>query len=144
MILEFRYNYLLGLVYSNDLKHIFLSNTKLDFSYFSFCKDVLNGIIVEPKINELDHVTLSKQFHTSYNIETEPNDWRLILNLQNIEKLWKFSIYNVFVEKKEIKGLKKYNIDHLPNNCFPYLKWLIPLSLDSLVYKSNFNQILMN
>ncbi len=143
MLLEFKYNYYLSFIYTNDLKYIYLENNNLDFSYYQLCKNKLNGIITEPKINEIDNITLSKELYKKYQIETNPNEWNLVINLLNIEKIWKFMVYTLVV-KNELKNIKRYEVDKLPDNCFPYLKWLIPLSLDSLVHKSNFNQIIIN
>ena len=146
MPVNFEFNYLLSFVFSNDLKNVSLTKNDItDIPYFSHCKDKLNGIMIEPNINKINNVTLSKKYLEQFNLKTDPNQWKMVLNLQNIQKIWQFSIYSIIIEESTIyKDLVFYSVKNLPNNCFPYLKWLIPLLIDPIVYNSNFNQIIIN
>jgi len=146
MTVNFKLNYLLSFVFDETLKNVFLTkNNEIVLPYLFFCKDKLNGFIIEPNINKINDVTLSKKYLEEFKIKIEPNQWRMILNLQNIHKLWQFSVYMTIIEKtKTNEKLTFYDIKNLPENCLPFLRWLIPLMIDPMIYNSNFNQIIIN
>lgn len=146
MAVNFELSYLLSFVFTYDLKSVSLTkNNIIDIPYFSHCKDKLNGLLTEPNINKIDNVTLSKKYLEQFDLKIDPNKWRMTLNLQNIQKIWQFSIYSIIIEESATyKDLVFYKTNQLPDNCFPYLKWLIPLLIDPMVYNSSFNQIIIN
>lgn len=146
MTINFKLNYLLSFVFDENLENVFLTkNNEIVLPYLFFCKDKLNGLIVEPNINKINDVTLSKKYLEAFKIEIEPNQWRMILNLQNIQKLWQFSVYMTILKKsKTNEKLTFYDTKNLPENCLPFLRWLIPLLIDPMIYSSNFNQIIIN
>ena len=131
---EFKDIFSLIFIFSNNLSKVLLEE-----------KDKkLDGIIFKNN-DKIDVVEISKKINNDINIKIEPNHFRLVLKLQNINKLWLFNIYMSVSEIENIKSekYKVIDVENIPNNCHPTLKWLLPLSIDITVYRSGFNQILM-
>lgn len=147
MMNDFKLNYILSFVITNDLKKISLiKNNIIEIPYFNLCKDKLNGFITEPNINKSNQIVLSNKYFEFFELKTNPNNWRMVLYLQNLQKLWQFAVHSLFLDESMTynKNLTFYDIKNLPDNCFPYLKWLVPLIIDPLIYNSSFNQIIIN
>jgi hypothetical protein len=135
MIEEFEKCMSLCLIYSDDLKFLMLRPST---------GGLLDGILADSN-GETIQVELSKLLNSAYGLEIAPGKWKTITTLQNIEKKWKLNVYSVSCNLSKIDTSKCniVNVDDLPMDIHPNLKWLIPLSLDLTVHHSMFNQTLI-
>jgi len=126
-----------GFIFSSDLRQVLLKkvNDKLDF------------ILAESNSDKSGGVDLSKYLNDELSIKIKAGDWMIVTALPHIEKLYLKRIYRTMYDfsKMPIDDSKYQIVDinNLPNNCKPNLKWLIPLCLDLCVISSNYNQILI-
>ena len=136
MSLTFRYNNILAFIFSKDLSKILL-NKHLD---------KLDGFYYQQKEKELSNVDISKNIFEETGLEIKPSSWRLLVSLQNIEKVWKTDILMTIADIEKSLHIEKntiVTINNIPTNCHPNLRWLLPLAIDPTIHPSIYNQILM-
>jgi hypothetical protein len=137
VIIDFRTNCILVLLFSEDLKNVLLlkkSDGKHDGFFFLDNK------------TEISMVHTAKFMNVSLKEKILPHNLRIVTTLQNIDKNWKIDVYMISTKQDNVilhDDMIWFSIDELDNTCQPNLRWLIPLSVDGAVYGSSFNQILM-
>lgn len=135
--MKFSKYYILGLIFSNDLNRVLVSNINGKY----------DGFMIESTNLENDIVQFSKYINKTTNIKIDPKNWELKLTISNIEKKWTIDFYlSLYNKLKDIKPNDSYqllNTYDLPNNCHPQLKWLIPMAIDPTIYPTKCNQILI-
>jgi hypothetical protein len=137
VIIDFNVNCTLVLLFSDDLQNVLL---------LSKSSGILDGFFIIENDKEISAVFVTKAINPVLKEKIEPHNLRIVTTLQNIEKKWKIDVYMISVKQDDVilnQDMRWVPIDKLDNTCLPNLKWLIPLSIDSTVYGSSFNQILM-
>ncbi len=141
MSIEFKINYSKILVFSNDLKCVYLvPNNKF-----------LDGFVYTTPNSEIQDIDVIKNLYNDIKLKIDPKRLNIITTLPHIEKKWKIDIIRLILlrdeEKHMIKNIKTKlyinDVNDLDNTCFPHLKWLVPLCIDATIYNSSFNQIII-
>lgn len=131
-----KYYNVLAFIFSKDLSQVLLQKVQ----------EKIDGFYYQSKEIELSNVDISKQIFKETNIEIKPANWRLLISLQNIEKIWRTDILMTIADIEKIQNNEKniiISMNKLPNNCHPNLYWLLPLAIDPSIHPSIYNQILM-
>lgn len=134
MIVNYKSFNALVLIFSKDMTKVLLENKNNKYDGFFYKNET-----------ELQYTEVSKAIKEETGYEINPGDFRNVTNLQNINKIYQTTVLMTIVDLKDIVKENHVVIDvnNIPANCIPQLKWLIPLSIDLTVYGCEFNQILM-
>jgi hypothetical protein len=135
---EFKVNTISGIVFTHDLKKVFLiPNSSLKFNpdvdiYDTFSIPLENG--------KDDKLELSKQI-SKYGLVINPTSWRDVIRIKQFQKDWQTTVYMSLLNLESQHDKNFYDVFNLPLIA-PHLQWLIPMAIDPQVYGTTYNQIL--
>ena len=137
MTMEFDVHFNLGLIFTKDLKRVLLhkcSSGKLD------------GFIQKSDPATIGIVEFTKEVFQKIDAQIDPKDWQILTAVSNVEKKWTIDAYLAAYDLDSLKLNDEFiicDVDNLPEECHPNLRWLIPMAIDFTVFGCTFNQILM-
>ena len=136
MSLEFKKYFVLALVFNKDINKIILRkvNGKLD----AFFMEV-------DQTGKAPMVDLTSHINKETSCVIDPAEWRNVVTLLQIEKIASTMVVSVRYDK-DIQlndNIELHDVDNLPNNILPSLRWIIPLCLDVCIIGSSYNQVII-
>lgn len=110
-------------------------------------KGLLNGVGGKVEKNEWPPVAMVREFGEETGVTIPQEDWRLIATLSGNDFLVNFYACHeivelFFVQQTEAEKPEWFDINNLPSNIIPNLKWLIPLAQDKEVFAQCTDDIL--
>lgn len=135
----------MSLLFKKYFSLAIIFNDKLNKVYLKTINNKLDAFLCETDITKkAPMVILSQYLIDSYKITIKPEDWRMVACLNQIDQVVSTTIVTGFVsENNNYVDVECYDINNLPNNIIPNLKWIIPLCLDVCVIGSAYNQIII-
>lgn len=135
MTLLFKKYFSLAIVFNDKLNKIYLKNVNNKLDAFLYETDITQ---------KAPMVLLSQKLVDDHKIIVKPEDWRMVACLNQIDQVVSTNIVTSYVtEDISYLGVDCYDINSLPNNVIPNLKWIVPLCLDMCVIGSSYNQIII-
>ena len=127
MSLLFKKYFSLAIIFNDKLNKVYLRNVNNKLDAF------LNEVNT---IDKAPMVALSQFLVNKHKLVINPEDWRVVALLNQIDQIVSTTIVTGFVsENNNYVDVECYDINNLPNNIIPNLKWIIPLCID----KNNIN-----
>ena len=134
MSILFKKYFSLAIIFNKDLTKVYLKNVNGKLDAFLVESNVTGKAVM---------VELSKKINNSTNLLIKPEDWRNVISLHQIDKSMSTTVVSSFIDTEDMKDVEILDINNLPDNVIPNLKWLIPLCLDVCVIGSNYNQVIV-
>lgn len=126
--------YVAGFMYSEDKKSVAL----IEKINPEWQRGLLNGIGGKIEKDETPKMAMSREFEEETGVSTLPEDWKVF---SMIHRPLHYKVYFLYTISSEIMHVRTaeeekvgiYEVDHLPSNTMYNLKWLIPMSLDTML-----------
>ena len=134
MSLLFKKYFSLAIIFNKDLNKVYLKNINGKLDAFLIESNVTGKAVM---------VELSEKINSLTNLMIKPEDWRNVISLHQIDKSMSTTVVSSFIDAENMKDVEVFDVDNLPSNMIPSLKWLIPLCLDVCIIGSNYNQVII-
>lgn len=123
--------YVTGFMFSKNLEHIVLIK-KINPIWQ---RGLLNGIGGKIEINETSIDAMVREFTEETGVSTQAADWTCFANVYrpkvyDVDMYFAQSNLAFQVQSVEQEEVHIINVNKLPENLIPNLRWLIPLALD--------------
>ena len=126
--------YVTGFMYSVDKKRVVL----IEKINPEWQRGHLNGVGGKIEQDETPEIAMSREFEEETGVVTAPEAWKVFAVITGAQKYKVYFLYTIddnLIQAKTIEAEKVgiYTADDLPHNTLYNLKWLIPMSLDTML-----------
>ncbi len=127
--------YSCGFYFSRDFKRVALiTKAKPDWQ-----KGKLNGVGGSVEEGETFHQAMIREFQEESGVMTYTDQWHLFVSMEGMDWIVAFFRANAISDRDDVfstdaeEQVAWYEVNALPDNVLPNLRWLIPLALDGSV-----------